>query len=1021
MTSGQSNSTGIDPAMPDAAALRAAPSPTVHDLIAEICAAGVSIRAEGEHLRLDGDTARLGAELIAAIRARKSELLDLLAVCDERLRIVAGTGAQVDADAQRRHRLRFASGSGAATAKIADLPAAADPQRLYAATARLLARHRILREAVAADRDSAADAEALAATAFADVMIDGELDQTTVDALVDERFGAGSPRFQVWRLRHAGGDSVALLARRFVADEHSLRLLMDALLMDALTTPSDDAEPGSTGEASALEFADFAAAEARMLAHPANRLRLARAESSFGLHDHAATHAATATRIERRHWHLPATVADELLQFALEHGVAPLAALVATFEFAADVEALADRVAFALPLPNRIRPELETVVGPFENDIGFTAVAAPSEPLVARLPRLHERIASAYAQQDLPLPATASGRPLAVRLALEVAHRRAVGDAVSNLCADRHDDALSLRHRQDSDGLRIDAHFDPERIGVEDAERLLERYVLALRQLRVFAHCAADGLPQGEDALARFIASRRREPDVAIATVRGIFASVLGVASVAADANFFELAGNSLSVAKVVSRVKREFGVAVSFSEIFRHPTPAGLTALILGRSEETGLSLVARRPLQELPASPQQVRYFASYNIAIGPSGRMTVLHGEWENADAFIEAVAHVVQRHELLRTAYFERDGRLMQRVLAEAPPSIERVTLSSADPSAQRQELDGLVRKRPIDLQCAPLVNVLVADRGDGGLYSAFAVFNGILDAYSEGLLERELREAYALACAGRLAMRPPLALQYQDFCRWQNDIAQTDVHAKARDFWRALYPSDYRPFHYPVADDVQRRGQMRIFLLGEALSDAARKAAAACESSLFGYLLANFFELAAGIYGREDVSVGLLYHGRENEDMQDLIGYFVDMFCLRSDTDPAEGFARRVRKVNETLFRSVDMRSYQYHELAADHGRSPSDAVFPITGFHVNNVIVPGKEKQVPADFSCQVLPLPYAPKFDFNIYVHESNRGILLRMAYATCVADEAGAARIAERFVDIVRANTAAIEEQHP
>jgi hypothetical protein len=375
-------------------------------------------------------------------------------------------------------------------------------------------------------------------------------------------------------------------------------------------------------------------------------------------------------------------------------------------------------------------------------------------------------------------------------------------------------------------------------------------------------------------------------------------------------------------------------------------------------------------------------------------------------------------LVERHELLRTAYFERDGKLMQRVMPAAGLEIERVILAESDPRARQRELDGLVRKRPIDLREPPLVRVLIADRGDGGLQSVFAVFNGILDAYSEGLLEQELLDAYALARTGRLASRAPLKLQYQDFCRWQNELARTQAHASARTFWHSLYPPDYPGFHYPVAEGQPRKGEMRIFLLGEALSEAARGAAAVCESSLFGFLLANFFELGAEIYQRHDVSVGLLYHGRESEEMQDLIGYFVDLFCLRVDTDPAHDFAQRVRRVNEMLFRSVDMRTYQYHELAASHGLSPADPVFPITGFHVNNVIVPGREKQLPADFTSQVLALPYAPKFDFNIYVHESNRGILLRMAYATCVADEARGEEIARRFVEIVHANTTTIQE---
>lgn len=980
------------------------------DLVVEVAALGVSMRIEGGNLRLDGATERLSPERIAAIRTHKAELLALLAACDERLSISASAVVgNVESSAQRLHRMAWDAGGGGLVFRMLDVDGPLDIDLLRAATARLQVRHDLLRSTVGTD-------------IVHDFTIEAMLDQASLDRLCDAHAGRRSEIFQVWRIRHAHGESVAMLARRHVADEASL-----ALLLSELAENYGAQVDGSAEDTHTPGFSEFAAAESRMLAHPLNVERRQRASAALGLRDVPAPISPLVSehpvgRIERRASHVDAALAGDWLHLAAEQGVAPLVVLAAAFEFAADIEAVQPLV-FALPMPNRMLPELRNVVGPFENELGIGAQSHPTLTLNARLPALHARIATAYTHQDLPLPATSGVPALTVRFALQSGGGgslvfNGIPAVRSDLCAGRDDSILSLRHHHDDDGLRIHAAFDSDRLDSDVVERLMQRYLDTLADLRVFAGFAPDELPRDPDALARCIASRRRDPAVALAKVRGIFAAVLGLTSVASDGNFFELAGNSLSVAKVVSRVKREFSVAVSFSEVFRHPTPAGLTTVILDRDDGASPSLLPRPALTEFPASPQQVRYFASYNIAIGPSSRMTVLHGEWDDAVAFECAARHVVERHELLRTAYFERDGKLMQRVVPAAALSIERATLAETDPRAQHHELDSRVRKRPIDLREPPLVRILVSDRGDGGLRSVFAVFNGILDAYSEGLLEQELLNAYRLARAGRLASRPPLPLQYQDFCRWQNELAQTQTHAVARTFWNSLYPPGYPGFHYPIADGRPRKGEMRIFLLGETLSDAARAAAAACESSLFGFLLANFFELGAEIYQRHDVSVGLLYHGRESEEMQDLIGYFVDLFCLRSDTNPAHDFGQRVRQVNDVLFRSVDMRTYQYHELAASHGHSPSDSVFPITGFHVNNVIVPGKEKQLPADFTSQVLALPYAPKFDFNIYVHESNRGILLRMAYATCVADEAQAERIAERFIEIVHTNTTAIRE---
>ena len=60
-----------------------------------------------------------------------------------------------------------------------------------------------------------------------------------------------------------------------------------------------------------------------------------------------------------------------------------------------------------------------------------------------------------------------------------------------------------------------------------------------------------------------------------------MFAEVLGVATVSADDNFFDLGGHSLLVARVLARVRSAFQVEVTYRDFFRNTTVARLAALV--------------------------------------------------------------------------------------------------------------------------------------------------------------------------------------------------------------------------------------------------------------------------------------------------------------------------------------------------------------------------------------------------------------------------------------------------------
>ncbi|WP_420709127.1 amino acid adenylation domain-containing protein, partial [Streptomyces sp. AS58] len=257
-----------------------------------------------------------------------------------------------------------------------------------------------------------------------------------------------------------------------------------------------------------------------------------------------------------------------------------------------------------------------------------------------------------------------------------------------------------------------------------------------------------------------------------------LFAEVLGLPSVGVDDDFFELGGHSLLAVTLVERA-RAAGVVVDVRTLFTSPTVAGLAALqgapkvvLPANGIPAGATTITPEMVTLADLTVEEINGIiaevpgGAANIAdiypLAPLQEGILFHHllEGENGtdlytlpyvlrldsrprvDAFLAAVQQVVDRHDILRTAFlWEGLREPVQVVLRTAPISVKTLQLEGADVVGR---LLG-TRTAPMDVRSAPLLQLGVAqDLDDQRWYVLLEVHHLVQDRTSLALVFDEIR-------------------------------------------------------------------------------------------------------------------------------------------------------------------------------------------------------------------------------------------------------------------------------------
>ncbi len=304
-------------------------------------------------------------------------------------------------------------------------------------------------------------------------------------------------------------------------------------------------------------------------------------------------------------------------------------------------------------------------------------------------------------------------------------------------------------------------------------------------------------------------------------------------------------------------------------------------------------------RPLPTLPISSAQRRMWFmdqldEQSAANNMSSAMR-LTGQLDVA-AMERSFQALIERHEILQCVYRSKEGEPL--VIRHPDPQFRLPVedLSHLPDEARAAELQTHLHREAntrFDLaQDLPLRAKLLCLAADEHVL-LLTIHHIASDGWSTAVLFREWSQFYTAFRNGRPHQLPALPIQYADYAHWQTKWLQNGL-APQLDYWKKQLthaPSVIDlPTDRPRPAVQSHHGAMHTFTIGHEQADAVRALAADCQTTPFVVLLTVFQILLRRYSGQNDVIVGTPIAGRNQPEVEGLIGLFLNTLVLRTDVD-----------------------------------------------------------------------------------------------------------------------------------
>jgi amino acid adenylation domain-containing protein len=392
----------------------------------------------------------------------------------------------------------------------------------------------------------------------------------------------------------------------------------------------------------------------------------------------------------------------------------------------------------------------------------------------------------------------------------------------------------------------------------------------------------------------------------------------------------------------------------------------------------------------------------------------------------EALERSLNEMARRHESLHTTFAaSAEGQPVQVItpaLTLQLPVLDLTATPEAEREAEALRLIVEDARKPCDLARGPLWWAVLLRLSEQEHILLLTHHHTVFDGWSLGVFIRELAVIYDAFSAGRPSPLPELALQYADYAHWQRQWFQGEVQETQTTYWKkqlgGTLPILELPTDRPRPTDQSFSGAFHSMLLPLELYDALKELSRQEGVTLFMTLLAAFKTLLYRYTGQDDVIVGFPITGRNRQEIEGVIGPFVNTLALRTDLSGDPSFTEllgRVREVALGAYANQDMPFDLLVEAVQPERHINQNPLFQVM-FTLQNALPAIELNELKLEF----LQIDMGTaKFDLSLDVYEGPEGPTCIFEYNTDLFDAGKIAGMAEHYRTLLEGIVADRERQ--
>lgn len=501
------------------------------------------------------------------------------------------------------------------------------------------------------------------------------------------------------------------------------------------------------------------------------------------------------------------------------------------------------------------------------------------------------------------------------------------------------------------------------------------------------------------------------------------FKEVLGFPVIERKANFFEMGGNSLKATLLASKIYEYLDVLISLSDILSYPTIGDLIACIEERKKSKSL-----KQMLTIPKLAEQEYYDLSLKqmdlwMSTQVYEKESALNITWAsmlynfNIPDLEKALQAIIKRHTIMHTSIVLKDGMPKHKLrhFDNFTSFYHYIDISRSETEKETimEMIQQEVRKQ-FEFDKEPLVRIILAKAEENRHVLIFTISHMIADWWTMDIVIKELRELYRAFHKNEQPQLPELTINYMDYAVWHKKILEQSVGLKS--YWDGVLQAPLPVLR--MITDFERpkiKGQIgRTFLaeMDTELTVPLQEMAKSNKGTMFMIFLTGVSILLYYYSAQNDIIIGTNTSGREHPQLQNQVGYFVNVLPLRLNIESSETFTEIFSKVKETTLEALAHQDYPFTAMLEKEGIVRDASRSPIFDVLVQYLNDPNSQEPIVDGARMEEIPYnSFESKYDlvFN-FIEKSNQEVLLELEYSNALFKEETIKRLVEKLKWIMK-----------